>query len=375
LSQSSPPPAPDTGPASRKAPKVPYGHAVGIAAQSIRNRLGRNLITLAGIGLGIAFLMSVFTGNAVRQSADQQRQHDEAVGRVVSRVATVGGRLSDRKITVVGPITSPVVIEGLREVLSRNARIAWHWPGHKPEQERVAQRLTAGLEEAQREHLRPVDRLELALKDSAALVVPARWDEVGLAIGNLGPHVGLMRQPRLVHLADGALADGQGDALREAGLTLFGPAKPDPKLQEQRRRRQAQAAARTVWLVVISILVSFIGIANAMLMSVYERFREIGTMKCLGAANVFVVLVFLLEAAFQGFVGATAGVLVGFLFSALVGLVNHGWSVVVGIGGWDLLGKGALALAFGGVLGVVAAIGPAWRAARMVPADALRTEI
>ena len=54
---------------------------------------------------------------------------------------------------------------------------------------------------------------------------------------------------------------------------------------------------RQAWLVTISLLVCVIGIANAMLMSVTERYKEIGTMKCLGALDLFVVELFLLESA------------------------------------------------------------------------------
>ncbi len=52
---------------------------------------------------------------------------------------------------------------------------------------------------------------------------------------------------------------------------------------------------RMIWLVVMSLLVCTVGITNSMLMAVTERFKEIGTMKCLGALDSFVVLLFLLE--------------------------------------------------------------------------------
>ena len=49
-----------------------------------------------------------------------------------------------------------------------------------------------------------------------------------------------------------------------------------------------------------------------MLMSVTERFREIGTMKCLGALDTFIVKLFLLESTFQGLAGTSAGIVIGF---------------------------------------------------------------
>jgi len=70
-------------------------------------------------------------------------------------------------------------------------------------------------------------------------------------------------------------------------------------------------SSQQIWLIVMSLIVCVVGIANSMLMAVTERFREIGTMKCLGALNKFVVELFLLESGFQGLSGALMGALVG----------------------------------------------------------------
>jgi len=56
-----------------------------------------------------------------------------------------------------------------------------------------------------------------------------------------------------------------------------------------------QQRSKDNWLVVLSLLVCLVGIANAMLMSVTERFREIGTMKCMGALDGFIIKLFILE--------------------------------------------------------------------------------
>ena len=61
-----------------------------------------------------------------------------------------------------------------------------------------------------------------------------------------------------------------------------------------------QEKSKNNWLVVLSLLVCLVGITNAMLMSVTERFREIGTMKCMGALDGFIIKLFLLESSFMG---------------------------------------------------------------------------
>ena len=132
--------------------------------------------------------------------------------------------------------------------------------------------------------------------------------------------------------------------------------------------------ATQIWLVGISVLVCAFGITNAMLMSVTERYREIGTMKCLGALDWFVVKLFLIEAAFLGFVGSTIGALLGFVFSLLAWTAQYDavfHALPWGEAFLNLIG----AILIGTVLSVVGAIYPARRAGKMPPADAMRTEI
>src|SRR4051794_35656301 len=81
---------------------------------------------------------------------------------------------------------------------------------------------------------------------------------------------------------------------------------------------------QTRWLLGLALLVAFVGILNAMLMSVTERFREIGTMKCLGALDGFIVKLFLIESLFQGIVGTVIGVLVGLGLSLIGAATTYG---------------------------------------------------
>jgi hypothetical protein len=124
------------------------------------------------------------------------------------------------------------------------------------------------------------------------------------------------------------------------------------------------------WLVAMSLMVSVVGITNSMLMSVTERYKEIGTMKCLGALDNFIVRLFLLESGILGGLGSLVGALIGSLFILLTN-----------IGVWGNLDWGKLLLSIlgcvtvGSILSIIAAVGPAIRASRMPPADAMRSEI
>ena len=132
---------------------------------------------------------------------------------------------------------------------------------------------------------------------------------------------------------------------------------------------------KQVWLVVLSLMVCVVGIANAMLMSVTERYKETGTMKCLGALDRFIIKLFLLESGFMGLFGSIAGALLGGLLMTIVSSINYGLEVITKLPIASFLYYFVIAVILGTVLAVIGAIYPAYTAARMVPADAMRSEI
>lgn len=137
----------------------------------------------------------------------------------------------------------------------------------------------------------------------------------------------------------------------------------------------SESRTQTWWMVGLALMVSFVGILNAMLMSVTERFAEIGTMKCLGALDSLIIKLFLLESVFQGLAGTTVGIVIGVALAYLEGMSAYGMEVW-GLIDINTLGKlvGTCLLA-GTLLTVAGAMYPAWRAAKMQPVDAMRTEV
>lgn len=129
----------------------------------------------------------------------------------------------------------------------------------------------------------------------------------------------------------------------------------------------------------IAFIVSAIGIINTMLMSIYERQKEIGVMKVIGASVDDVRSMFLIESGFIGFFGG----IVGLIISLLVGLVinslalNSGFfgsmngesSKIILIPIWlSLVGVG-----FSSMVGVLAGYIPARRATKLSAIEALRS--
>jgi putative ABC transport system permease protein len=114
----------------------------------------------------------------------------------------------------------------------------------------------------------------------------------------------------------------------------------------------------------IALLVGAIGVANIMIISVLERRSEIGLRRALGATKGHIRVQFLAEAILLAFVGGTAGVAAGALTTAIYALSKHELVVIPGLA-WGG-GFGAAVL-----IGAVAGLWPAIRAARMSPTEAL----
>lgn len=128
------------------------------------------------------------------------------------------------------------------------------------------------------------------------------------------------------------------------------------------------------WLAILSLLVCVVGIVNAQLMAVTERFREIGTFKCLGALNSFVVRIFVLESIYQGLLGGIAGSIAGIFVSTLTLALKFGLPVLVFWQPVSMLLTILWVTLLAVFLSLVGVIYPALVAARMQPSVALRSE-
>jgi putative ABC transport system permease protein len=132
----------------------------------------------------------------------------------------------------------------------------------------------------------------------------------------------------------------------------------------------AVQASRLQWLVGTSLVMCLVGVTNSMLMSVTERYREIGTIKCLGASDGFIVKLFFVEAALLGSIGSVGGSVLGAGLMSLVMLAGGTPPSFL-----DFLGVAGIGTGMGVVLTVAAAIAPAIQAAKMPAAAALRVEV
>lgn len=134
------------------------------------------------------------------------------------------------------------------------------------------------------------------------------------------------------------------------------------------------AGAKELWLTALSLLVCTVGIVNAQLMSVTERFREIGIMKCLGALDRIILRLFLLEALIVGAVGAGAGALLGLAASLGASLLQYPALDFSGMSLMPLLAQAGKAWATGVGLSLLGVLYPAILAAKLQPIIVMREE-
>jgi putative ABC transport system permease protein len=116
----------------------------------------------------------------------------------------------------------------------------------------------------------------------------------------------------------------------------------------------------------VALLVGAIGVANIMVISVLERRSEIGLRRALGATRGHIRLQFLSEAILLAIIGGVVGVIAGAVATAIYA-TSKGWAVVIPLEAWT----GGLGATL--IIGSVAGLLPALRAARMPPTEALRT--
>jgi ABC-type antimicrobial peptide transport system permease subunit len=316
---------------------LPWSKAVEIAYKSIRMRLSRSLLVTSGIVLALAFLMSILAGEAMTQgmrgwitaaptSAEFDALRKERADLEARRQPLADQLFKASRSTAATRATGTVDAKAL----------------FGAELQDIAKELSSPLPAN-------ADDLKRAMHVEASLI-PVMKDWIGMSRQIAGVREQLAGPQQLESM------------LKGSGVPTTPTDIANNKIQ-------------TRWLIGLALLVAFVGILNAMLMSVTERFREIGTMKCLGALDSFIIKLFLIESLFQGLVGTVLGVLAGLLLSIVSTWSTYGRFTWENVPWTDLIRGVVLCTAIGIGLTVAGALYPAWSAARMQPIEAMRSDV
>ncbi len=331
-----------------KAIRLPFSKAVEIALKSLRVRFWRSMLTVSSIILAIAFLTYVW-----------------ASSRLESAVA-LGMRADAPRVMAVAKTVDDAWKPFEREL---SARFDGRRTDYKDETDALYSGDTAEFkrfcEKAVADRATPVKLAGLPCDNAALADFAARARSIGLE-----PDLRGWCEPGLALAGIKGVVQREVDRIGGIQIALqradFDPAAPPEKLV-----RMKPAA---VWLIIISLLVCGVGITNAMLMSVTERFREIGTMKCLGALDSFIVKLFLLESTLQGVAGTVIGIVLGLAGMFAKCLLSFGAAAWTHFPLVDTALVVLWAILIGAGLSIAGAIFPALRAARMAPVEAMRAD-
>ncbi len=166
--------------------------------------------------------------------------------------------------------------------------------------------------------------------------------------------------------------------IQEIGFQAYSDAEYMESMQKQSQTTQLVLGG----IGAVSLFVAAIGIANTMMMSIYERTKEIGILKVLGCAMGNIRTLFLMEAAFIGFFGGMLGIGISYGISAVINKIagnmygnaymygSNAQSSISYIPPWLALA----ALGFAVLIGIISGFLPALRAMKLSPLAAIRNE-
>lgn len=160
-------------------------------------------------------------------------------------------------------------------------------------------------------------------------------------------------------------------SIQGLGLNAYSNAEWIEQMEEQSKSIQLVLGG----IGAVSMFVAAISIANTMMMSIYERTKEIGIFKVLGCALGNIRNLFLIEAGFIGFLGGAVGIVLSYLISFII---NHFAELSMGeyyasisyIPLWLVV----LGMGFSAAVGMIAGLFPALRAMKLSPLAAIRNE-
>lgn len=354
-------------------PVLSLRRTVQITANGIRYRLFRSLVTVGVVAVAVAFLMNIVSESLIRRAIVKWSSHRIAELRLAA--SWVGRLASHDSPALRDALRGRPLMEALAEADGAfgDAIRAAGFALDPQTGRRVAEQARRNL------HARAVERSVATPQMRQAVAAYLDLMPADVSIGTLWH---LLRRPRAAawYLAKQKETGGDAAGLTAERLVELARAEAEESALAHAERMTVATGGitgggqRMDWLVIASLLVCVVGISNSMLMSVTERFREIATLKCLGALDGFIMLMFVLEAAFLGVVGGALGAVLGAALGFARMLAAFGSLATASFPVAQVAMAIAASLVLGIVLAAVASIYPSLKAARLAPMEAMRIQ-
>lgn len=161
----------------------------------------------------------------------------------------------------------------------------------------------------------------------------------------------------------------------QEAITMLGyQTESNIEWMEYSKKQQANVQAALGGIGAVSLVVAAIGIANTMMMSIYERTKEIGVMKVLGCDMRNIQGMFLMEAGFIGLIGGIIGIALSFGISMLINSVIAAGDGYTSFTSYIPVWLAGASVVFAVLVGMAAGFFPSLRAMRLSPLAAIRNE-
>ncbi len=375
------------GPAGRLARANAMRNPARTASTAAALMIGLALVTFVAVlahGLRSTFVESVEElfvadyaitaegGGTLLSPAVENAVAEAAGAAVVSGVRTGEGRVGER----------PVTVSGVDERIGETIGIRWH---------DGSDAVPAGLgrdgtfvdrEFAEERSLEVGSELEVATPTgrTLSLTVEGIWEEPqgGSPFGEVAISHDLFDRSFPEPRNDFTFVNMEGGVTPTNTAALERPlaAFPDANLQTREQFKDAQVANLSQLLNVLyvllalSVVVSLFGLVNTLVLTVFERTRELGMLRAVGMTRRQVRRMIRHESIVTALLGAALGILAGLLLAALVtqALAEEGFTFALPVGSLVVFVVAAIAV------GVIAAILPARRASRLNVLEALQYE-
>lgn len=378
------------GSSGQKAHRLPVG---GMAIQSLWQRTSRTLLTLGTIGLTVGAIMAV--EGVIRGAMGSFSQIFQQIDAEImlrqanisdSGLSNINERVSE-KIAALPEVqnTSGVLFTA---IVMPDTGGFFVLQGYEPGSVAIQRfkiiegkylatnhQIMIGSMMAEALHRHPGDTLDLSgvrYKVVGIYQSNVSWEEMGgvVSLRDAQSFTGRPRQVSMlaVKLQDPSQAQSMVDqinrefpAVHASLATEFVQQMPDMK----------SSGAMLNSISILAILIGGVGMLNTMLMSVFERTREIGVLRALGWRRRSILGLIMREALLLGLLGGVAGIGLALIMATMIQNAPMIGKAMAPVWEWDIFARAILIAV---VLGLVGGLYPAYRATRLQPVEALRYE-